>query len=282
MARTIKEIYNQMLASKNAESSLSGLNSNSQTAIYNLWLYIVAAATNITEQLNDAFKSDVETIVKNNYVGTPKWIKSMVFSFQYDAASPQILVYDEDTFKVNYSVVNPDLRIITRCAVSADLNKNVNIKVARLEPPAQLASGEDTALQAYLTEIMPAGITFSVINSPSDKLYIAGTVYYDGAYSGTIQDNVELAINNYLANIDFDGAIKIIDLQIAIRNVAGVSDLDLDDVWLRTDSLPLANGFKMIEDSTLKILSAVPNAGYAVEEDTSGETWADKINYVMI
>jgi hypothetical protein len=244
-------------------------------------MYIVAAAINITEQLQDAFRTDIETVVKNNYVGTPKWIKTMCFYFQYSAANPQILEYDETTFKVNYAVVNTDLRIITRCSVSTDLNKNVNIKVAKSDPPTQLAAGEETALNAYLTDIIPAGVTFNVINDVADKLYIKGTVYYDGQYSSTIQDNVELAINNYLANIDFDGNIKIIDLQLAIRNVQGVTDIDLDDVWLRADSLPLANGFKMIENSTLMILSKVPVAGYAVEEDTAGETWGDKITYTM-
>ena len=68
----------------------------------------------------------------------------------------------------------------------------------------------------------------------------------------------------------------------AIRSATGVIDIKLENVWLRANSIPLANGFKLIDACTLVIISATPFAGYAVEEDTVGETWADKITYTVV
>ena len=48
------------------------------------------------------------------------------------------------------------------------------------------------------------------------------------------------------------------------------------------NSIPIANAFKLIDDYTLVIISIVPYAGYAVEENTAGETWADKITYTIL
>ena len=281
MARSIQTIAQQMLDAKAADSNLSGLNSTSQTSIWRLWIFIVAACINVYEQLQDVFKAEIETIIENNYVGTPKWIRTKILEFQYSATDPQVLEVTDDT-KIAYPVIDPALRIVTRCSVATDFNKIVNIKVAKNEPPEQLTGIEPIALQAYYSELNPAGVYWNLINAVSDKLYIAGDVFYDGQYSATIQTNVEAAINAYLTGIDFDGQIKVIDLEYSIRSVVGVSDIKLQDIWVRRDSIALGSGFKLVDNYTLAITSIVPYAGYAVEEDTVGSTWADTITYNII
>ena len=281
MARSTSEIAQQMLDAKAADSNLSGLTSTSQTSIWRLWIFIVAACHNVLEQLLDLFKTEIETTVENNYVGTPKWIRQKCLEFQYSAVNPQVFEITDNT-KIAFPVIDPSLRIVTRASVTTDQNKIVKIKVAKGEPPTQLVGAEPVALQAYFSELVPAGVYWELINAISDKLFIEGIIYYDGQYSATIQANVETGINAYLSGIDFDGQIKIVDLEIAIRQVVGVKDLKLENVWLRANSIPLANGFKMIDNYTLSIISAVPFAGYAVEETTAGETWSDKITYTIL
>jgi hypothetical protein len=281
MARSVTEIYNQIIAEKASYTELNDLNSNSQTAIWRLFCYIIAAAINVFEQLQDVFKTEIEGIVLNNYIGTAKWIKTKCDEFQYNATTPQLLELNESNTKIGYATVNENLRIITRCAVATDINKIVNIKVAKSEPPTTLSAPEETALEAYLLELIPAGVNYNVVNVTSDKLYLAGTIYYDGQYSSTIQDAVELSINNYLANLDFNGSIKVVDIQIAIRNTLGVKDIDITDIWLRANSLPLANGFKMVDNGTLSIIALTPVSGYAIEETTASNTWADKLTYTI-
>lgn len=281
MARSIQDIAQQMLDAKAEDSNLSGLTSTSQTSIWRLWIFIVAAAYNVFEQLMDLFKVEIETTVENNYVGTPKWIRQKCLEFQYSAVNPQVLEITDNT-KIAYPVIDTSLRIVTRASVTTDLNKIVKIKVAKGEQPTQLVGAEPVALQAYLSELVPAGVYWELINAVSDKLFIEGEVFYDGQYSATIQANVEAGINAYLAGIDFDGLIKIVDLETSIRQVTGVKDLKLKNVWLRANSIPLSNGFKMIDTFTLVIISAVPYAGYAVEETTEDETWEDKITYTIL
>ena len=281
MARSISTIAQQMLDAKAADSNLAGLTSTSQTSIWRLWIFIVAACINVFEQLIDIFKVEIETTVENNYVGTPKWIRTKALEFQYSAANPQFLEITDNT-KIAYPVIDTSLRIVTRASVATDLNKTVTIKVAKDEPPTQLTGAEPVALQAYFSELVPAGVYWEIVNAVSDKLYIEGEVFYDGMYSATIGTIVPDAINAYLSSIDFDGLIKVSDLENAIRSATGVIDIKLENVWLRANSIPLANGFKLIDAFTLVIISATPFAGYAVEEDTVGETWADKITYTVV
>lgn len=280
MARTITEIENQMLAEKANQSSLSGLTSSSQTAIWRLFIYIVAVAISVFEQILDVFKADIEATIKDNYVGTLRWIKTQCLKFQYDATTPQLLEVSDEG-KLYYPVVDETKRIITRVSASTDANKNVNIKVAKGSTPTQLSAPEELALNAYLLEMMPAGVTYTVINQVSDKLTIIGYIYYNGQYASVIQQYVEDAINNYLANIDFDGAIKIIDLEMAIRNTTGVKDVKLRDVWVRANATAIGSAEKMIDNYRLSIISKSFSAGYAVEENTAGYTWADTITYVI-
>ena len=53
MARSVDTIYADLIAKKESDSNLDALNSKSKTAIWRLWLYIVAYATNVLESLFD-------------------------------------------------------------------------------------------------------------------------------------------------------------------------------------------------------------------------------------
>lgn len=282
MARTVAQIQTQMLAEKAAQTALDGLTSTSQTAIWRLFIYIQAVSINVFEQLQDLFKTEIEGIVENNYVGSPKWVSTQCFKFQYSATTPQILQLNTTETKLAYPIIDETLQIITRASVNVDLNKNVNIKVAKSEPPIQLSAPEETAINGYLLEMMPAGVTYTVINAVSDKLYIAGTIYYNGQYASTIDVDVPAAINAYLSTIPFDGTLRIVELEQSIKAATGVIDLNLADVWVRANSTPIANATKLIDAETLKIISTTFNAGYAIEENTATYTWTDKIIYEII
>ena len=63
MARTITEIFNDMVARKDAEASLSGLTSASQSAIWRLLFWVQAQSINLFEQLMDALKVEIQTML---------------------------------------------------------------------------------------------------------------------------------------------------------------------------------------------------------------------------
>jgi len=279
MARSIDTIIADMDAEQAAQTGLSGLNSVSNSAIYTLWKYIVAAQMYLQEVLWDLFKTDLETIVTNAAVGTNQWFKSKMLLFQYDATTPQVLQVDSN-FAVNYTTIDATKRIVTRCAVKTTATRTVLIKLAKSEPPIALSAPELVAANAYVDDLAFAGINYIISSTASDKLLVDASIYYDGQYSAVISDNVITSINNYLANIDFDGSFKLSALVDAIQSTTGVTDVVLNNVAIRPDSVAFASTTYLVQGKTTLIPIYPTNAGYVTEETTSGQTFTDKLTFI--
>lgn len=278
MARTIDQIQNSIIAEKEATSELSALTSQSRRSEWRLWTRVIATVQAYLEQLFDVFKTQIETLLAKGAPSTPLWIQDQVFKFQYDATNPQVLVMDN--FAPKYTTVDETLRIVTRCSVKTDFSNTVNVKVAKSETPEPLDLSEKSALQDYVTMIGTAGITYLVISSDSDKLYVEADVYYRGQYSAIISDSVQTAITNFLSNIPFDGKLLISDLEIAIKSVAGVKDVVLKNVYARKDTTLFASATKLIENNCVILRGWDTIAGYIVPETTSGQTLNDSLTFI--
>jgi hypothetical protein len=278
MARTIDQIQNSIIVEKEATPELSALTSQSRRSEWRLWARIIATIQAYSEQLFDVFKAQIEALLAKGAPSTPLWIQDQVFKFQYDATNPQVLVMDN--YAPAYTVVDETLRIVTRCSVKTDFSNTVNVKVAKSETPEPLGSSEKSALQDYVTMIGTAGITYLVISSDSDKLYVEADVYYRGQYSAIISDSVQTAITNFLSDIPFDGKLLVSDLEIAIKNVAGVKDVVLKNVYARKDTTLFASATKLIENNCVILRGWDTIAGYIVPETTSGQTLNDSLNFI--
>jgi hypothetical protein len=279
MARSIDTIIADMDAEQAAQTGLSGLNSVSNSAIYTLWKYIVAAQMYLLEVLWDLFKADLETIVTNAAVGTNQWFKSKMLLFQYDATTPQVLQVDSN-FAVNYTTIDATKRIVTRCAVKTTATRTVLIKLAKSEPPVALSAPELVAANAYVDDLAFAGINYIISSTASDKLLVDASIYYDGQYSAVISTNVITSINTYLANIDFDGSFKLSALVDAIQTTVGVTDVVLNNVAIRPNSVAFASTTYLVQGKTTLIPIYPTNAGYVTEETTAGQTFTDKLNFI--
>ena len=283
MARSKESIRDLMDIAQAAESSLSGLNNPSQTAVFNLEKDVIAQEMNLHEQLWDELRDDLETQIAAAPPASPAWIQAQVLKFQYDATNPQVLQLIN--FAPSYPVIDTDLQIVTRCSVKTDLNKIVKIKVAKSDPPATLAALEYSSLKGYLNNIMPAGVGFDLVNLDGDRLYVDAEVFYNGEYTSSIQSNVEAAINAYLANIPFDGLVRISELEDSIQAVAGVTDVKLNTIKARPNTDPFASAI-VIYDVTSATMGTNARiwdtvSGWIIEEDTVGETFADSITYTV-
>ena len=282
MARTIAQIKQIMIDEKNNQSALSGLTSTSQTALWNLWIYIVASCIAIFEQLQDLFKSDLETIAYNTPPNTPQWVREKVFNFQYNASIPQVAELNTTTFVVNYPTINTNYQIITRCAIVTENNKMVSVKVAKNEPPEPLDAGEETALDEYLDTWFNVGVNYQIINVDSDKIEIAADIYYDGQYSAVISTNVIAALEAYFANIPFNGIVSNQAIVDAIQGVLGVSLVKLSRVLVRRNSQAYGGGITLYNLSTgVDSVKYQTYAGYVTEETTTSHTFADTLNFIV-
>ena len=280
MARSTDTIIASMDAEQALQPTLVTLDSTSQTSIYKLWKFITATTINYFEQLFDIYKTEIEAIVKVAPVGSNFWFQKRIFDFQYSATIPQVLQIDPITLSVTYPIVDTTLLLITRCSVKTTPIKNVLIKVAKSNPPVALSAPELASLTGYISDIAFAGVNYQVNSLSSDKLYIKANIYFNGQYASTISINVILAINTYLANIPFDGAINLLRLTDAIQNVIGVTDIILVDVAIRSDVTPFISKTYLVSSKTTIISNYPSIAGYIEEETTAGQDFLTTLNFI--
>jgi len=276
MARSIATIQQQIINTIQANSTISSLNQNtSNVAIWKLFTWITAVAINLLEQLTDIFTGEVETIASQGITGTGAWLRQQVLNFQFG----YIVQFNTTTFSPSYSTIDTTAQVITRCSVTQSANFTVNVKIATGQT-GSLAPATTPQLQAltgYLDELGFAGVGFQIINQNPDYLYVAGTVFYNGQYVGSIQTAVIAALNNYMATLssaeNFNGNVDLLQVENAILNVPGVTDVFLSDVWLRpyaVNGAPTTYGDS--SETKLKVSSAdifrnTPTvAGYIINE----------------
>lgn len=265
MARSIAVIKQQIIDAKNAEPGLSGLNSTSQTSLWNLWAFITAVAINLHEQLWDIFKSEVEDIAAKVVPGTAEWLRARVFEFQYEENNPQEINLID--FLPRYPTINPDLRIITNCSVSQSGNK-VLVKVAKkvgttLGP---LSSNEIGALRTYIDKIKFSGTNIVASSTEADRIQVIANVFYNGQFSlEVMKSRVFDAIRNYFSSLSFDGVVYTAKIQDAIQAVPGVVDVVVINIVPRSAD-QAAVAYNPESNFINKYLTS---AGYVIPEDAT-------------
>jgi hypothetical protein len=278
MARTVADIQAGIILYKESQGDLAGLNSNSKRSIWYLWTFVVASSIAILEQLQDVFQTNNEAIVNLSAPQTAQWLQDRVFKFQYDATVPQVLQLVN--LVPQYPVVDATKRIVTRCSVTSNLSNRVLVKVAKGTTPQPLTSPEVSSLQTYVETLGVAGIKYVITSVDSDKIFVQAQIYYAGSYSSIIQASVIAAIETYLGSLPFNGTLKISDLEIAIKNTAGVADVVFNNVKARRNADSLSAATYLVLDNAIIGKQWSTFSGYIVGETTSGSTLADTLTFI--
>lgn len=275
MARTIEQIQANIIADVQSQPELNAtLTNNSRRAIWRLFTFVQASAILLLEQIIDVFKAENEVVISQAIPATASWISKKAFDFQYSTSVPQVLQLIG--FAPTYLVIDASLRIVTRCSVQTTISNRVIIKTAKLEPPTALSSLELASLQSYINLIGIAGVNYVCASSEADRVYIDASVYYDGQYSTVIDGTVNNAINVFLSKLPFNGQLKMSDLEFAIRNITGVNDVLINNIKIRSNTTPFANGTFLIQNKTVVSRLFQTISGYVVLEDTT----ANNINFI--
>ena len=250
MARTIQQIYDSIIAEKQTLSSLNGLTPNPETyvnflsqlasssrvAIWRLFAYIIAVAIYTTEVLWDLFKKDIEEIAAQAEAGTVRWYQERVLDFQFG----DVLIYADG--KYQYAVLDDSLKVVKRCAVVERPDGVVFIKTAKLDSgglPIPLDSPELTALTAYMQQIKFAGTFLSVNSFNADTLKLYYDIYYSAELDlTTVQTAVYAAVQSFIANLPFNGALNINKLTDALQALTGVKDPKFNSAAATYGALP--------------------------------------------
>lgn len=207
MARTIAEIQNEILIEKGKQSSLNGLDNNSKTSIWKLWVNIMATAIWVHEKI----------VEKNALISRPhtlNWYREQALNFHYgspldpSSSNGMSLIWKDGLYQFDTTTLSDEKieesKIIKHCAVSeidletvlrptdkveeifSDYFHNkvgvVFIKVAtqkgdsiaRIDIPNELF-----AFKEYIAKIKDAGNQVYITSDDGDILKLNLNVYVD-------------------------------------------------------------------------------------------------------
>lgn len=262
MARTIAQIQQQIIDAKEADTSLSDLDSTSKVAVWRLWTYVVAVCIWTLENFFDVHKSEVATTIAKQKPHTLQWYVEMAKKFEYGHELPD----DSDVYvPVDESAV---FRIVTHASATEEPNM-VRMKVAKGMAGALVpldntfASPQLRAFKEYMHRIKDAGVRLDISSREADGLKLTLTIYYDPLVlngAGQRLDNPSVkplvaAIDDYLKNLPFNGLFIVNRLIDAMENADGIRIAMVDGLVISTADEPAGTGV----DTSVKY---TPLAGY--------------------
>jgi hypothetical protein len=210
MAKTVQQIYNELVAEKATKPELAGLNSSSQTAIYTLWLWVVAYAHKLLYDMWDVTKAEISQVASQQIIGTKPWYTGLALNWT-GGSKP-----------------------VTACWVVealTTLDKKVIMKVANSTAGvgyANLSDADLSALKIYIASKKVIGTDLDIISQTADLLLLKFSIKYIGVQA-VVEAAVKSHIKNYLASMAFGSQLSITVLANSIFSVAGVLDVIVDD-----------------------------------------------------
>ena len=238
MALTVATYKAQIQAIKNTYPELAQIlfaeEGGSIVGSFNLEADTIAQCLAIQSQLFDLYQTKITDIANSAVPTTDAWAQSEILKFQYSTSNPQAVQLVN--LIPTYAVVDPTLRIISRCSVKTLGNGIVAVKVATGTPPQALGSAMKTALIAYCSIVFGGGVVIIITSLNPDLFYLDANVYYDGQYVSSIITSVESSIKAYLAGIPFNGTVVKSDLEVAIKATTGVKDVVVNAMSCRDNA----------------------------------------------
>ncbi|NHN26750.1 hypothetical protein FIA58_013780 [Flavobacterium jejuense] len=249
------------------EQTVNSANSTSKVAIWRLWVWIFSFAIWVMYQI----------VNKNALNSRPQNLpnfRQTILNFR-DGLN---LVWKDGAFNYDLTgVVDAEERlIIDRCAVLESNDGELVVKVATdnagvLEP---ITEPQKTRLLDYIRQIKVPGVRIRLINEVADKLKIDLTVYVDpliidlndGKLLNTTDTvyPVQDAINDYLSNLEFNGAFVNDFFRSKIKEAEGINLAVIDSIQWKYASFPFIsfNEFKVPESGYFKIEETDLNINY--------------------
>lgn len=293
MARSVEQIKSAIKTEIRTYTSLDDFlfpeDGGSKVSVFNITIFVVAAAIFTFEVIVDKLKIDIQAVADTAPSGNAGWLRAQILKFQFgDAISINTTDADADDYFVPvYSVIDASKQIVTRCAVTDGVNNSVNVKVAKGTAPSlsPLTAPELAALKNYYfgtsgTEgIGFAGVNANFISLDADRIRVEANVYYLGQYvEATVKANVITAIEAFLntfADANFGGTVFMIKLVDAVQEVEGVSRIEITDVKARPSATPLGSATNVSVQGVYQTV-----AGYIIPEDTASNELDDTLTMI--
>jgi hypothetical protein len=236
MSKTRQEIFNEMLVEKGNLLSLSNLTSTSNTAIWRVWLWLVAFAHELLYAAWDKEKDALSSVASQQIIGTAPWYQGLC---------------------LNWSAGSAQIAAVWATEAITALDKKVLVKVAnKTTGPnpryASLSNADLLALSNYIHTKKILGTDVNVMSQIADQLQFSFDIKYVGS-KAAVEALIADHIKQYLAAIPFGATLSLAQLTNSLYAVLGVVDVVMHDALLNEgvgfNSVLIANYIK-------------PNAGY--------------------
>lgn len=232
MARSINEIYKEIVAEKDKRLELSEYKSDSKVSVINGIAWFVSAAIYSFETIMDTFIIDINDIIKDRINGTPSYYVNAALKYQHGDK----LKIKDDGLGFGYEKTDETKRIITQASYQESsnpqsLDTKLILKVAtgtngKLSP---LTEDQLTQVTAYINQIKFAGTYIEVVSRKGDIIIPRLTVFYDGSVmEEAMRSALDDALNKFIIETKFNSAIYVSSIVSCLMAVEHVTDVYMD------------------------------------------------------
>lgn len=254
MARNIADIQAQINQTYVANMAAIGITIDtttwSATNLQRLFIYTVAFAINVLEQLFDLFKADVNTALAELKPHTARWYANMAKAYQHGFN----LYADSDQYD-NAGHTDDQVTASKKVAYAAVVEQTNTFGRIYLRMKLAGTDGTDlipltdeqlTGFEAYMNRVKDAGVALQISSTSPDSIKQEWVIYYDplilnssgNRLDGTSSAPVQDAIKAYLTALPFNG-IYVPQYHIdAVQAVEGVVTLNLAMCQTQYGALP--------------------------------------------
>ena len=213
MARSINEIYKEIVAEKDKRLELSEYKSDSKVSVINGIAWFVSAAIYSFETIMDTFIIDINDIIKDRINGTPSYYVNAALKYQHGDK----LKIKDDGLGFGYEKTDETKRIILKVATGTN---------GKLSP---LTEDQLTQVTAYINQIKFAGTYIEVVSRKGDIIIPRLTVFYDGSVmEEAMRSALDDALNKFIMETKFNSAIYVSSIVSCLMAVEHVTDVYMD------------------------------------------------------
>ena len=247
--------------------------SGSKVAKWRLWLWIVAVASWVIENIVDNRVIQIAAIVNGQRPHNLRWYEDQTMNWQYGY---ELQWLDDDHW--DYMIDDPASRVIE--AVSAEENEygEIVLKVVKLDGVdlVPLDTTEVESLEAYWKAYKDAGVKVILVTQAADQLQIEATVVRNRlvlSEDGTLLrdsaiNTLNIALQEYMDSIPFNQLIRITDLEAAAKSAEGINDFVVTVMKIKASGDP---GWTTVDREV------IPTSGFAqIDYNASTFTYIDE------